>query len=170
MTDWWVDVPAPRPMTTLRRQAEHRELAALPAVPARLRAGRPLFAAATGLSLVAVTAAGVVIFGQDDVTDTELVQCHTTLEPGSGADFTGTSVMLATEDGSDAGIDDAVGTCATLWRQGVLRAGEDAQEPVDPPADEDVPPLTLCVTELGQAAVFPGEAVDCASLGLLGAR
>lgn len=184
MTDWWVDVPAPRPMPAARRAAERSMIATLdattaPSLRTRLagwtgsggpgRSRRPLVLGVGALVAVAATGAGVVLFTQDDVTDLSVVRCHTTLEAGDGADIAGTSTLLAYEFvGDDPSIRDAVAACARLWRAGVLRLGEPEAQPPVMSDEQPVPELTLCVTAEGMAAVFPGDQLDCASLGLPG--
>jgi len=171
MTEWWADVPAARPLPATRRGVERAQLVALVRRPVRSPAGRPLVLAAGGLALAAVTGAAFEYFGSDEVTDRSEVQCHTTVEVARGAEYAGAGVQLRAPVEVGAGepsvsIQDAVSACADLWEQGVLRPGQNAQDPTG--QVEAVPPLTACLTEHGVAAVFPTDQDVCASLGLRG--
>lgn len=172
MKDWWVDVPAPRALPAARRVAERAQLVALVGAPVRSRVGRPLVLAAGGLALASATGAAFAFFGPGVASDRSQVQCHTTVEAARGVDFAGTGVELRSPIELGAGtraesVREAVGTCAELWRQGVLQLGEPgAQGPTG--RVEEVPPLTACLTEDGVAAVFPTNRDVCESLGLRG--
>jgi hypothetical protein len=171
MTDWWAEVPAARELPSARRVAERSQLVAVAARPARSFATRPLALAAGGLALASVTGAAVAILGADEATNRREVRCHTTVEVARGVDFAGTGVELREPLQLGAGqraeaIREAVGLCADLWRQGVLRLGE--PNALGPTGQvEEVPPLTPCLTEDGVAAVFPTNRDVCTSLGML---
>ena len=118
----------------------------------------------------AVAAAGVVATNSRVASNRNVVQCHTTLDVGSGDDFAGSSMALA-RSGPDAGagpisIEDAVGSCRIPWSQGVLRLGE--ARPFGPSETPfPVPDLVGCVNSKGVAAVFPSSSTAvCDSLGL----
>lgn len=98
------------------------------------------------------------------VTDHTQARCYTTTAAGvNGDDFPGTTVAVA--DGSS--VSDALTACADLWRQGVLRAGGSNAQAPDPDGTFPVPQLTACVLDNGQAAIVPGTAGTCHSLGLV---
>jgi hypothetical protein len=161
-------LPQARHLSDARREADLRWLRARTG-PGR---GRRRVIVAGGALVVAgaVAAAGVVAVNSREASDRNSVQCHTTLDVGSGDDFAGSSIALARSgSGPEAGpipIDDAVGSCRIPWSQGVLRLGE--ARPFGPSETPfPVPHLIGCVNSKGVAAVFPSSnPAVCDSLGL----
>lgn len=64
-------------------------------------------------------------------------------------------------------IQNAVDSCANVWRLGVIHAGEPGApgpQPGDDPAP--VPDLAACTLPDGSVAVYPGDATTCRTLNL----
>lgn len=124
----------------------------------------------TGVAVVAVafvgsgTAFAYTKLTSQPVTDFSTARCYTSASVAAvdGSSFPGTTVAVA--DGSS--VTDALAMCADLWRQGVLREGVTEPQAPDPSGSFTVPALAGCVLPDGRAAIIPGSADVCQSLGL----
>lgn len=163
------DMPQQRPLPERRRAATRRQLEAQ--VTRRDRR-RPLLVTAGAVAVAAATSAGAYAYVQHSqpVTDKSQARCYTVDSLSAGPESF-TTIAEATVAGSTrrAQVDNALGDCAALWRQGLLRHGaHGARGPAtpDPAGTNPVPPLTACVLPGGAAVVFPGAHSTCAALGL----
>jgi hypothetical protein len=115
----------------------------------------------TGVLTIAALTSGGVLLARSQVTDPMTVACFERAELRLDGTFPGTTVALAdappgSRDAVQVPIDDAVGICTDLWRDGVLNS----------PDGSAVPDLTVCVMRDGTAAVVPGPSGVCGSIGL----
>jgi hypothetical protein len=139
------------------------------------RPRKPLLIAAGVLGVMVAASAGGYAYVQNSapVTDKSEASCYTVASLSAGSEsFTG--IAQATVVGSlrPAQVNDALGVCATLWRQGLLRTGPQGaaagagRAKPDQGGTHPVPPLVACVLPNGTAAIFPGTRATCAALGL----
>jgi hypothetical protein len=137
--------------------------------PRRRRQLMPTVTGAAALLLLAACASAVT--GDHattaPVTNTSRARCYTSVRPAfTGAyGLIGTTVTLTKLDGKSERVTDALGICAVLWRQGLLRPGEPGLGPRIG-SHHPVPSLVACVLPDGVAAVFPGRPHTCARLSL----
>ena len=97
------------------------------------------------------------------VTNLSVAHCYTLDQIGAN----GTEVAAAGTHGSVAQVDDALGTCQMLWRDGFLAAGAPTAIRVTAPITvHSVTPLVVCTMTDGTAGVFPGNDTTCRTLGL----
>jgi hypothetical protein len=123
--------------------------------------------------------AATLVFGDAPVTSTEQVRCYPTASlKGDASDIEG----VPGGDGpvyygpGTVTVDSALRGCASLWEGGLMTSAGPSDlkgrkqpiiVPVARPGEGKVPPLTACVGERGQAAVFPGEDSNiCQTLGM----
>jgi hypothetical protein len=175
------DLPPERSMSATRLATRQRrieqylidsESTGTPIVEVRRRQfliRRFMVAIAAGSLLVGSTAAAYVAFAKAKVPVADETRCYTkaTLE-GGDRDFYGTTVNQAhNADGGQRAIT-AIEACAALWRQGVLVADSKnvGGASVDASTTRAVPPLVACTLDSGIAAVLPGDASTCSSLGI----
>lgn len=114
-------------------------------------------------------AAAAVLLAPQRPTVFDQARCYS--EPSSDFSdaFPGTSITTPTEVGQSGPIDvpdQALDACSAVWRQGLLVYGSPHVLSGPGTSDNRVPPLVVCVLPSGEAAVFPGDAETCASLGL----
>ena len=108
-------------------------------------------------------AAAAKLLSPAPVTNHSLAHCYTLDQIGAN----GAEVAAVGTPGSAAQVDDALGTCQMLWRDGFLTAGAPTAIHVTGPITvHTVPPLVVCTMTNGTAGVFPGDAATCRSLGL----
>lgn len=169
-----------RPLPAAHRVALRRELLATvrtSASPHRYRRRRVY--AATGLAVAVVAGGGGAVaysqLGSAPVTDHSSARCYTQAHYQPGHDFPGTTIAVPDYSSSDGkitranGVQDALSSCADLFRQGFLQVGSSHVPAIDHPGpamDLSVPALVECVLPDGTAAVFPGSTELCAHLGL----
>lgn len=161
-----LEVPPPRPLPPAVRDAQSRLLAEIVGRRRpRWRSRFVIFPAALVLAGGGVAAAVRASLGE--VTDRDTARCYSVAERHDGRDFPGTSVAVAHPDSDVVGqVEDAVATCALVWRDGALEIGKRRAQPYRPGVDRPVPSLVGCVLPDGSAAVFPGDAQTCSRLGL----
>jgi hypothetical protein len=162
---------ADRELPPARREAD---LAMLRSQGDRPPVSRRLLLTLGGLALTSsLAAAGVIVTQSQEPTNTQVFQCHATLDVGRGADYAGGDTAfgqsvneLTGEKVGPPPPTDPIVACGNLWRDGVLRAGTD--ETFQPDGKEHaVPALVACVTDKGVSAVFPSNSPSvCDSLGL----
>lgn len=174
------DVPLPGPVV----EGHVRELRAFAASmhPGRLlrrrgistRRRRTLIVTASvaAVALAGVgTAAAAGVFSPAPPPDTSTAFCYAAVDSSTSES---NRVQFAVADPA-GGVGNAarqgLDICAAYWRAGVLRAGQavDSQQVAGltgGTADQPVPALVACVLESGQAAIFPGDAQTCQSIGL----
>jgi hypothetical protein len=121
------------------------------------------------VTLAGGTAAAYVIT-QRPVTEQGMVHCLARAELAASGTYPGSAVMVSAPDGDEVAVDDALGACEQLWRDGVLdpdaATGTPAAGP-RPGRNAGVPSqLSVCVMPDGTAAVLPGPATACPELGL----
>ena len=140
---------------------------------------RYLAVSAALLALGGGALAVTVVFGDGSVTSTERVLCYPT------ASLKGNASHVEGVPGDDGPVyygpgtvtvDSALRGCASLWEAGLITSAGSADTkgwkqpiviPVARPGEGKVPPLTACVGDRGQAAVFPGEGSHiCQTLGM----
>jgi len=108
-------------------------------------------------------AAAAKLFSSAPVTNLSVAHCYTLDQIGAN----GTDVAAAGAPGSAAQVDDALGTCQMLWRDGFLTAGAPRAIHVTGPITvHAVPSLVVCTMTNGTAGVFPGDDTTCRTLGL----
>jgi hypothetical protein len=159
--------------------ARQRVEMAVHATQTRSHGGRSRRRVALVISLGLVTAgagtaAGVALTSSSrPVIDHSSARCYTRADLGSGGTFPGTTVGVATRQPAAGGlapageVADALAACAALWRQGFLTLGASSVSTPSPSvADATVPALVSCTLSDGTAAVFPGGADTCLTLGL----
>lgn len=134
----------------------------------RPHARRAITVLAMAVGAMAVPAAAAALYAFAPVEDTSMIRCLTEASLDGEAIYLGGATAEGDLNGA-AQIDDAVGACADMWTQGVLRAGEHDAHPPTPDANLPVPPLEACVLGDGDdrvVAVVPGGLDVCAELGL----
>jgi hypothetical protein len=113
------------------------------------------------------TAAAYAYLHPRPVTDRGSARCYSEAVYTRGSSFPGTTIAQATTTGNLGSVQDALDTCAALWRVGLLRLGSPS---VIPPAAKSstypVPELVGCTLSNGVAAVFPGPPDTCDQLGI----
>jgi hypothetical protein len=114
------------------------------------------------------TAAAYAYLHPRTVTNKGFARCYTeAVAVRSGISFPGTTIAQASGSGASGLVDNALDTCAALWRIGALRLGVPSiVPPVDDRRSYPVPALVGCTMRDGAAAVFPGTADTCDQLGL----
>jgi hypothetical protein len=112
------------------------------------------------------TAAAYAYLHPRAVTDKAYARCYSDAVYVPGAKFAGTTIASAVGGGSVGTEEDALDTCAAVWRVGALRAGAPHGTPAIAGAAYAVPALVGCTLPGGVAAVFPGPADTCDQLGL----
>jgi hypothetical protein len=163
--------PPARTLPEDRAAAIRRQLVA--EVARRPRRRRRLRFAVGGVVVAAgATAAGYAFVPHSQpVTDMDTARCYTVASLSAGPQsFTSIAQATPVNSGRPGQVTDALGTCASLWNQGFLRAGPQgagvSTARPSPGADNPVPTLVACVLPDGTAAVFPGGKSTCAALGL----
>ncbi|THG33251.1 hypothetical protein [Naasia lichenicola] len=118
-----------------------------------------------GSLVLAGTTAGAVLLNGQTVTDKTIVQCASSAERNADGSLPGSASAISADSVGAGRIDDAIAVCSDMWRQGVLQPGFD---PVATPNGSGTVPddLTVCVMSDGSAAVVPGRAGICESIGL----
>ena len=162
------ELPAPRSLPAHRRHAALSQLEAIVADHgSRRRWTRAPVIVPVVVAIVLSTAAASVAFLRfQPVTDKSTARCYTVASLGGGDRFSGTTISPAGTPGSAAQVDNALGVCADLWRQGFLRLGTTSIQRPAPNTTNEVPSLVACTLSNGTAGVFPGDAGTCAKLGL----
>lgn len=119
------ELPPPRGLPQHRRLAARRQLEAI-------AGGGPIQGARRRLRTIGVLAAAAVLGSAvaalafasfQPVTDRGSARCYTAATLAGGANFEGTTIAAAGTPGTPAQVDDALGVCGDLWRQGFLTAG-----------------------------------------------
>ena len=149
-----------------KRAATRQELELLVARSARRnRWRRPGVIAAASAGIVLATSAAVTIAHFQAVTNTSQARCYSVASTSGDGHFT--TIAAAGQPGSVARVDHALSVCGDLWRQGFLRTGASGiSRPPAGSAAYPVPALVVCTMPDGIAAVFPGDALTCAKLGM----
>jgi hypothetical protein len=160
-------LPADR-LTAMRAGIE--QFAATHPAPRRRRWRRRNFFAGVG-ALVLVAAAGGTAFAwaylhPRAVTDTTQARCYSDDSYAPGATFHGTTVATPDSATATGRVRDALATCASLWRVGALQSGAPVAITNRTARIYPVPALVGCTLPDGAAAIFPGTADTCESLGL----
>lgn len=160
------DPPVVPPMSEERRAAMRRQLTTM--VTSSRHSRRPLILAGTAVAVAIGTSAGAYAYTSLSVpvTDKGQARCYTEASLTDGNDYTTISQVAPGKAGVIA-INDAIGVCADLWRQGFLAPGAKrmAARP-NTSIIHHVPQLTACVLQDGTAAVFPGPPSTCQTLSL----
>ena len=108
-------------------------------------------------------AAATNLLSPTPVTNLAVAHCYTLAQIGTN----GTDVADVGTPGSVAQVDDALGTCQMLCRDGFLAAGAPrAIRVIGPITVHPVPSLVVCTMPNGTAGVFPGDSATCQSLGV----
>jgi hypothetical protein len=158
-------VPDPRPMRVAHYVALRREIQKLGGVAPR-RWHRSSVAIVLGLSGVAggVGVATAAVYAHyEKVSNTNTAHCYSLAQLGGN----GTTVAAVGAPGSQAQVSDAIGTCAMLFRDGLLTLGVSQLVYVTQPTTMHlVPNLVECTMPDGTAGVFPGNSSTCSVLGL----
>lgn len=100
------------------------------------------------------------------------VQDHGYLHCRAGVSASSTDVMAAAgtslaDPSQEPRFGDARETCAALWRQGILVAGNDFPTNVARPSAGQVPPMVICMDADNVPVLVPGlQPSICTSLGL----
>lgn len=119
-------------------------------------------------TLLVVGTTGALSAATSEVTESAYVACFARAEKGLDGSSPGTTIAQATTgkgrdiSGPDP-IADPLGTCRSMWEQGVLTP--DTQSGTVGTATSFVPELHVCVMPDGTAAVLPGDAGVCGTLG-----
>jgi hypothetical protein len=112
------------------------------------------------------TAAAYAYLHPRAVTNKGYARCYSTAVYVPGKNFDGTTIASGVGGGSVGTEEDALDTCAAVWRVGALRPGAPHGTPAIAGATYAVPALVGCTLPGGIAAVFPGTADTCNQLGL----
>ena len=158
----------PRRMPVLpagRRVAARQQLEQLVAQSVRSRRRNPALIAA-GVTVVALGtgAAAVAVAAYQPVTNKAQARCYTVADAASSRY---TTIAAAGRPGSRAQVQDALGVCAALFRQGFLTVGGPGiNRSANGDRNHPVPSLVACTMGDGTASVFPGGPSTCAALGL----
>ncbi len=123
-------------------QAHAIRRAALERGQAPRRRSRRLLVAIAAFLVLSATAAAAIVIATREPTAPQGVACY------EFADLDSRAVVLPPSAGADASI------CTRLWQDGTFATTGSA------------PPLTACVNLEGALVVVPGDAGQCASLGL----
>lgn len=120
-----------------------------------------------GAFLITGTAtAGFILLRPEPITDKSIVLCMNTDSRDANDALPGSSATLAKDFGPGE-VDDAVDLCSQMWAAGVLSTEPDPTVVPTGRAEEEVPPLVVCVDGGGAAVVVPSENPDvCTSLRL----
>jgi hypothetical protein len=131
------------------------------------------------IALAGSAVAATEVMGSSPASLSDSVRCYSA--DRLNAQYTGTSMTAATRGASLTGISStvtsAVNACAGLWASTLVQPGKSGPPTVRPgdrltipsakPGQGKVPPLTACVLESGEAAVYPGnDRKLCQNLGL----
>jgi hypothetical protein len=171
------DLPATRSLSVSTRAAQRAALeievgSGRPPRQARTRSASILAGAAV---LLAATTGAAVIHHQSAkaATETSEVRCYSAATLGSDSSFRGLSSSMAVSADGSVTTPDPIDLCGSYWRAGIIRP--DARNARDPSKDFSgnlsegtypTPALVGCVLDSGIAAVFPGDASTCDTLGL----
>jgi hypothetical protein len=152
-------------MTTVARDAHRRP-----------NHRRLVLASMAGAGVIVIgggTALAYQLIGSAPVTDKHSARCYTAASKDFSSHFPGTTlsaVGTAGDSGSayaDPGeVRAPIGLCAYMWSTGVLRTRDASSATPSEPGSYPVPHLVGCVLPSGIAAVFPGPAGTCQTLGL----
>ena len=124
-------------------------------------------AAGVGLAtLGAGAAAAYVALRPAHITNKQTARCYTVVTYTKGTVFPGTTVAQFGSDGNPGQVENAIDTCAALWRTGILERGVPVPVLRPAPGTHVVPRLVACVLPGGAAAIYPGPADTCVRLGL----
>jgi hypothetical protein len=164
------DLPSPRPFPDATRFAVKSMLMDEVRASRRRRWQRPLVAGlATALVGTAVAAGSYVAFRQP--TELRYAQCYSSVT--ADTDYRTTLAIgkaHRTDDDVPAPVEvtDAIGSCANLWSQGILRKDVPmaSVDPTPGSGSSPVPPLAACTLPDGTVGVYPGDESTCRTLGL----
>jgi hypothetical protein len=135
-----------------------------------LRGRRRLSLLVAGALTIGVAGTGTAIaygrLGSAPVTDQHSARCYTVAKYTAGENFPGTTITEADSATTAGRVASAIDVCASLWRAGLLQAGVAAPVRSPSQAVNPVPGLVACTLRDGRAAVFPGPAGTCQTLGL----
>jgi hypothetical protein len=140
--------------------------------PPRRSRRRLTYLAIPGVLLVLAGGAldGTTLLGSSPASPpNNSVRCYSAAELSS--EYT-TAVLLAPlpQGGTEpitAKVASTISTCAGLWADGFIEPGQITRPTAATPGQGTVPPLTACVLDSGEAAVFAGSGPRfCQSLGL----
>lgn len=123
-----------------------------------------------GATLVVGAAASSLAFfapWSAPVQDHGYLHCRAGASVGSIDVVTAAGVSSLDPPGTQPRFGDARQTCAALWRQGILVAGDDFPPDVAQPSAGQAPPMVTCVDADNVPVVVPGRQPSlCTSLGL----
>jgi hypothetical protein len=142
-------------------QAQLEELIMQSAARPRWRR-RPIIVAGFAAIALSTGAAAYAVAAHQPVTDKSQARCYAVADANSSRY---TTVAEATPHGNGE-IANAVSTCASLYRQGIMKLGQGIVPGATGTGHDKVPPLVACTRSDGTAAVFPGRHGTCAALGL----
>jgi hypothetical protein len=126
-----------------------------------------VIAAGVGVAtLGAGAAAAYIALRPAHITNKQTARCYTAVTYTKGTVFPGTTVAQFGSDGNPGQVENAIDTCAALWRTGILERGMFVPVLHPAPGTHVVPPLVACVLPGGAAAIYPGPADTCVRLGL----
>jgi hypothetical protein len=160
-------VPAARSLPPGPREALRTLLEEVVSTTPRRRRwwfSRSMVLVVTGTAVLGGAAAAGALVAARPATDKKVVRCYS-VAVLEGGNFAGVTVARGGDPGAIP-IEDALATCAELWRQGVVVAGVASAQDPGIGVDAPVPELAACTLESGVAAVFPGDAGTCGRLGL----
>lgn len=164
--------PDHRPLDPARKAAmrELIEHAVANEVPRSRRLRAPIVAGVGAAAVLVGGSATAYVLTQRPVTETSLVHCFSRAELTAGGEFPGVSVAAAHPSDGTVPMNEAVETCARVWRDGLLDPaapiGASLPEPDQQRTTEPPSPLTVCVMPDGSGAVVPGGPGVCAELDL----
>lgn len=130
--------------------------------------GRRRALAWTGIGIgfiAAATTAGALLLGSQEVSDTEIVHCASRAEVTANGELPGSAATITADSSRPGRVADALGLCTEMWSSGALEPGFDPLRADNPPGNVPAD-LTVCVMGDGSAAVVPGRAGVCETLGL----
>lgn len=146
--------------------------------PTRRRRGVYLAASGGLMALAGGAVAATTLMGSSPASE-DSVRCYSAASLSALFNSTSTAEPVSGAPAADNGVTvaGAIERCAGLWAAGLVEPGKVGHPTVPPggqlvipsavPGEGKVPPLTACVLESGEAAVFPGGKNKlCQSLGL----
>ncbi|MGY0060548.1 hypothetical protein ACWY4P_29080 [Streptomyces sp. LZ34] len=165
----------------LMREIQHQQNTPAASAPPRRFRRRLVYFAVPGalVALAGGAVAATTLMGSSPASEPNSVRCYSAAE--LSAQYSDMAVAQPASGTSPADISAtvsaAINACAGMWESTLIRPGKVGHPTVRPgepliipsatPGQGKVPPLTACVLEGGQAAVFPGDERNlCQNLGL----
>lgn len=120
-----------------------------------------------GTAYAAISLSGTVAPSDSIFCYSEISSDTSINAPGTGVTV-GSPMSIDQREQDPAYITEAVGTCASLWQQGVLKLGvAHYAPPANLPTGQPVPHLTACVRSDSTVGVIPGPTGVCPTIKMV---